>query len=50
MGAKVREKPKESGEWWVFITNRGRHRALKAGEQKQARQIAGNITARINLG
>ena len=27
MGVKVREKVKGSGEWWLFIDNRGRREA-----------------------
>ena len=31
MGVKVREKPKNSGNWWIFIDHQGRRKAKKIG-------------------
>ena len=50
MGARVREKPPGSGEYWVFINHRGRRKAVKVGSFKTAKKVAEQITARIKLG
>jgi integrase len=43
MGVKVREKVKDSGEWWIFINHRGTRRALKAGTKQRAKNVAKEI-------
>jgi integrase len=44
MGVKVREKPKNSGNWWVFIDHQGRRKAKKIGKDKRvAMEVAKKI-------
>ena len=51
MGVKVREKPKNSGNWWIFIDHRGRRKAKKIGRDKRvALEVAKKIEARLVLG
>lgn len=51
MGVKVREKPKNSGNWWVFIDHQGRRKAKKIGKDKRtAMAVAKQIEARLILG
>jgi integrase len=51
MGVKVREKPKESGEWWVFINHNGWRKAKKIGKDKRmATEVAKKIEAKLILG
>lgn len=51
MGVKVREKPKNSGNWWVFIDHQGRRKAKKIGRDKRtAIAVAKQIEARLILG
>jgi integrase len=51
MGVKVREKPKGSGEWWIFINHRGKRMSKKAGKiEKRARDAAKQIEANLLLG
>jgi len=51
MGVKVREKPKGSGVWWIFIEHQGRRKAKKIGKDKRvAVEIAKKIEARLILG
>jgi len=51
MGVKVKERPKGSGIWWVFIHHRGKRRAKKIGKDKRlAREIAMKIEAKLALG
>lgn len=51
MGAKIREHPKGSGEWWVFIDHHGKRRAKKIGKDKrQALEIGKKIQAQLTLG
>ncbi len=51
MGVKVREKPKNSGIWWVFINHQGRRRAKKIGRDKRvALEVAKKIEAKLTLG
>lgn len=40
MGVTVREKPKGSGVWWVFVHNAGRRRARRVGTGKRGKQLA----------
>jgi len=50
MGGRVREKIKDSGEWWVFIAHQGRRTSRKVGDRKAAREAASKIQARLTLG
>lgn len=40
MGVKVREKPKGSGVWWIFINHHGRRKSKKVGSKKNALEAA----------
>jgi len=50
MGVTVREKIKDSGEWWVFIAHQDRRTSRKVGDRKAAREVARKIEARLTLG
>ncbi len=50
MGVTIREKNKDSGEWWVFIAHQGRRTSRKVGDRKAAREAASKIAARLTLG
>ena len=51
MAAKVREKKKGSGDWWIFINYQGKRKAKRIGKDKRvALEIAKKIEAKIALG
>ena len=51
MGVSIREKPKGSGEWWVFVNHHGTRKAKKIGKDKRlAREVAKGIEAKLTLG
>ncbi len=51
MGVRVREKPKGSGDWWIFINHQGWRKSKKVGKDKKlANEIARKIKARLILG
>jgi integrase len=51
MGVKVREKPKASGIYWVFINHHGRRKSKKIGtDKKLAKEVAEKIKAKLVLG
>jgi integrase len=51
MGVKIREKPKDSGVWWLFISHNGKRKAKKIGKDKRlAREVAKKIEAKLVLG
>ena len=51
MGINIREKPKGSGKWWIFINHKLQRRSLKIGPNKElAERIADNIRERLILG
>jgi len=50
MGVTVREKTKDSNEWWVFIAHQGRRTSRKVGDRTAAREAARKIQARLTLG
>ena len=51
MGVKIRERPKGSGVFWVFIDYRGERKAKKVGKNKKlAMDIAKKIEAKLTLG
>jgi integrase len=50
MGVRVREKPKGSGEWYIFISHKGKRRAKKVGrDEKIARRLAEKVKAKLVL-
>jgi integrase len=50
MGVKVREKVKDSGEWWVFINHNGKRRSKKIGDKRTANNVAKEIRERLARG
>jgi integrase len=51
MGVKVREKPPESGIFWVFINHNGRRKSKKIGmDEGLANEVAEKIKAKLVLG
>lgn len=51
MGVKVRERPKGSGVWWIFIDHQGKRKAKKIGKDKKlARDVAKKVEAKLVLG
>jgi len=51
MAVTVREKPKDSGQWWVFINHQGKRKSKKIGKDKKlALEVAEKIKAKLVLG
>jgi integrase len=51
MGVKVRERPRGSGIWWIFIDHQGTRKAKKVGRDKRtASEAAKKIEAKLTLG
>jgi integrase len=51
MGVKVRERPKGSGIWWVYVDHQGDRKAKKIGRDKRsAVDVAKKIEAKLILG
>ncbi len=51
MAVKIREKPKGSGVWWVFISHNGKRKSKRIGKDKRlAREVAKKMGARLILG
>ena len=51
MAVKVRERPKGSGIYWIFIDHQGKRKAKKVGRDKRlAREAAKKIDAKLVLG
>ncbi|MBF0227424.1 MAG: tyrosine-type recombinase/integrase family protein [Desulfobacterales bacterium] len=50
MGVKVREKVKDSNEWWIFIDHQGKRRAKKIGDKRLALEVSKKIEAKLILG
>lgn len=51
MGVKIREKPKGSGVWWVFINHQNVRKSKKVGrDRKVAATVAKKIEAKLVLG
>jgi integrase len=51
MAVKVRERPKGSGDWWIFIDHNGKRKSKKIGRNKKAaNEIAKKIEAKLVLG
>lgn len=50
MGVKVREKPKGSGVYWIFINHDGRRKSKKVGtDEKTALKVAEKVKAKLTL-
>jgi hypothetical protein len=51
MGVTVREKPRGSGIWWIFINHQGKRKSKKIGkDRKLAVEAAEKIKAKLVLG
>jgi integrase len=50
MGVKVREKPKDSGVFWVFVNHKGRRKSKRVGSEAAAIEVAEKIQAKLTLG
>jgi integrase len=51
MGVKVREKPRGSGIFWIFINHQGKRKSKKIGKDKRlANEVAKKIEAKLTLG
>jgi integrase len=51
MAVKVRERPKGSGEWWLFIDHQGKRKAKRIGQDKKlAHEVARKVEAKLTLG
>ena len=51
MGVKVRERPKGSGIYWIFIDHQNKRKSKKIGRDKQlAKKAAKKIEAKLVLG
>jgi len=51
MSVKVRERPKGSGMFWVFIDHQGKRKAKKIGKDRRlAKEVAKRIEAKLILG
>ncbi|MFH1102451.1 MAG: site-specific integrase [Pseudomonadota bacterium] len=51
MSVKVRERPKGSGTWWIFIDHQGKRKSKKIGKDKRlATEAAKVIQAKLVMG
>jgi integrase len=51
MGVRVREKPKGSGIYWIFINHQGRRKSKKIGtDENLTNEVAEKIKAKLVLG
>jgi integrase len=50
MAVIVREKVKDSGEWWVFINHKGKRRSKKIGTKTAANKVAREVEERLAKG
>jgi integrase len=51
MAVKVRERPKGSGTWWIFIDHQGKRKAKRIGNDKKlAHEVARKVEAKLTLG
>src|SRR6266571_5203037 len=50
MGVSVREKIKNSNEWWVFIRHAGERAAQKVGDLETAGEVKSEILKEIRTG
>jgi integrase len=47
MGVIIRERPKNSGEYWVFINHKGKRKAKKIGDKKSAEVVARKVRQQL---
>lgn len=50
MSVKVRERPKGSGCYWVFIDHRGKRKSKKVGDKKTAQALAQKLQQKLTAG
>lgn len=51
MAVNIREKPKGSGIWWIFVNHQGKRKSKKIGRDKRlALEVARKLEARLTLG
>ncbi len=50
MAVKVRERPKGSGIYWIFINHQGKRKSKKIGDEGPAQEVSKKIEAKIVLG
>lgn len=50
LGVKVRERPKGSGIWWLFIDYKGHRKARKCGSKELADEAAKYMRSQIAFG
>ena len=50
MAVIVREKVKNSGEWWIFINHKGKRRSKKIGDKATANKVAKEVRERFAKG
>lgn len=50
MGVTIREKPKGSGVWWVFINDKGRRQAKRVGSKAAAKEAKKDIEVELARG
>lgn len=50
MGVRVREKVKGSGEWWVFVNNKGQRQSKKVGDKRTANIVKKQVEEKIARG
>jgi len=50
VGVKVREKVKGSGEWWVFVSHKGRRTSQKVGNKTAATAVARETEKQLAAG
>ncbi|MEI6127738.1 MAG: site-specific integrase [Pseudomonadota bacterium] len=47
MGVTIREKPKGSGIYWLFINHQGKRKAKRVGDKKAAQALARQVEQRL---
>jgi len=50
MGVNIREKPKGSGVWWIFINHQSKRKSKKIGSKDIAKKVAEKVKAKLVLG
>jgi hypothetical protein len=48
MGVKIREKPKGSGEWWIFINHHGNRKSKRVGDKETAQEVPNSNRSAVN--
>ena len=47
MGVQVREKPKGSGVWWVFVNHHGQRKAKRVGVGPKGKKLAEDVAVKL---